>query len=407
MPNMGIFSFLKPQKRKQTGELPGPGHDFWYEVIQKWSVANSDALAASYACKLAISESIAMLPGILMVEKEDGKYPAKDDYLFKLFHDQPNQMMSAFDFFESQQNSLLDTGNSFSFLNRKKSGEIKSIIPLDPHKMKVKVLENNRLGYLYDNKGLEESYSPKEILHVKYNTRDGITGNSPVNLCASVFNFGINLQNHGNKMFEQGGFMAGFLEIPPGAKFKDDEQRKAFLESFKEFFGSENYNAIGLLENGIQFKPYAGNNRDNQFMEAHLFSVVNIARVYRVPPVMIGVTESGMSYASIEHLSVMWVQYTMQPHMRRWEQAIKHQVLGVNSPLFFKFNEKSLLRGDMKAQTEAIVAQISHGLKTINEARKLNDDNPSTDPIADKILVSHNLLQGLQENGQAKTDPIN
>lgn len=402
---MGILSFLRPQKRNQTGGYPGPGNDFWYEVINKWAIANSDALAASYACKLAISESIAMLPAVTMLEKDDGKYPAKEESIYKLFHDQPNEMMSAFDYFESQQNALLDTGNSYSFLNRKKSGEIKAIIPLDPKRMEVKVLDKNRLGYVYDNNGTKETYTQKEILHVKYNTRDGIVGKSPIDLCSSVFEFGMNLQAHGNKMFEQGGFMAGFLEIPPGAKFKDDEQRKAFLQSFKEFFGSKNYNAIGLLENGVQFKPYAGNNRDNQFMESHMFSVVNIARVYRVPPVMIGVTESGMSYASIEHLSVMWVQYTMQPWMRRWEQAIKHQVLGVDSPFSLKFNEKTLLRGDMKAQTEAIVQQISCGLKTINEARKLNDDNPSVDPVADKILVSHNLLQGLQENGQ--TTPTN
>lgn len=398
---MGIFSFLKPKKRSG---LPGPGDDFWYIALEKFLAQSSNGLAAAYACKLAIAESISMLPAVIMESDGKSKFPTKDDYIFKLFHDQPNKMMSAFDFFESQQNSLLDHGNSFSFLKRNRAGEVREIIPLDASRIEIKVIEGNKLGYRYiQDNGIEKQYSSKEILHVKYNTADGIKGRAPIDLCQEVFNFGLNLQKHGNKMFEQGGFMAGFLEIPPNFKFKDDEHRKNFLASFKEYFGSENYNAIGLLEQGIQFKPYSGNNRDNQFIESKLFSVVDTARIYRVPPVMIGVTESGMSYASIEHLSVMWVQYTMQPWMRRWEQAIKWQVLGSDSNQFLKFNEKSLLRGDMKAQTEAIVQQISYGLKTINEARQLNDDNPSSDPIADKTLVSHNLLQGYLDNGKTNT----
>ncbi len=402
---MGLFSFLKRKKRSANASYPGPGDDFWYKVINAWANENADGIAANYACKLAISESIAMLPAVLMEQKEDGKYPAKDDYVYGLLKDQPNKMMSAFDFFESQQNSLLENGNSYSFLKKNRIGEVREILPLDATRMEVKVIDGSKLAYVYkEESGDKKTYPAKDILHVKYNTKDGIIGRAPVDVCSAVFNFAMALQTHGNKMFEQGGFMAGFLEIPPSFTFVDDEQRSNFLKSFKAYFGSQEYNSIGLLEQGIQFKPYAGNNKDNQFLESHMFSVVNIARTYRMPPVMIGVTESGMSYASIEHLSVMFVQYTMQPWFTRWEQAINWQILGRDSNQFLKFNEKSLLRGDMKAQTEAIVAQISHGLKTINEARALNDDNPSKDPIADKTLVSHNLIQGL-ENGKA--DPTN
>ncbi len=396
-----MFSFLK---RKKELSYPSNGHDFWYSLIQSQA---TKGIAAVYACELAIKESIAMLPAVVMNENEDGKFPDKEDYLFNLIKYQPNKMMSSFDFFEAQQTSLLEYGNAYSLLRRSKIGEVKEILPLDPANMTVEVLPGNRLGYLYSNNGKKIEYDSSKILHVKYNTKDGILGRSPRDECPGVFELAKSLQDHGNRIFEHGAFMSGFLELPPEFKFRDDEQRSLFLESFNKYLGSENYNKFALLEGGAKFNNFVTNNRDSQFIELNQFQVTNIARIYRMPPVMLGVTESGMSYASIEQLGIMFVTYTVQPWATRWEQALKWQVFGKDSPQFLKFNMKSLLRGDLKAQTEAIAIQIQNGLKTINEARDLNDDNPSKDPLASELLVSHNLLQGILKDGQKQTDPTN
>ncbi len=393
---MGIFSFKKKAEKgsdqNRNNSIPGK-KNFWHSMTRS---AVADGIAAAYACKLAISESVSMLPAILMEEDDDGKkLISKNDRLYNLLKYAPNEMMSSMDFFESQTNCRLDDGNSYSLIKRNKAGEITSLMPLDSLRMTVKIIDNQRLGYVYTDGRSEYNYTQKDIFHVRYNTKDGIIGRSPDEECEKVFLMASNIQNHGVNVYEKGAFLGGFIEVPPAYAFESDEARNAFMDSFKKYLGSDNYNKFALLEDGMKYQQFVQNNRDNQFIEAANYCVTNVARIYRVPPVMIGVTESGMSYASIEQLGIMWVTYTIQPHITRYENAIKHQLIGYEDPRFVKFNMKSLLRGDLKAQTEALVMQVSTGLQTINEARQLNDGNPSDDPLANKLLVSHNLLQGV------------
>lgn len=400
---MGLFSRLTRKSAEQTerradaldNSIPGK-KNYWHSIS---SPAVTDGLAASYACKLAIAESVSMLPAVLMSEEEGGKKViSKEDRLYDLLKYAPNDLMSSIDFFESQTNCRLDDGNSYARIGRSKTDEVTSLLPLPPDRMTVKILDDNRLGYIYRDGRSERMYSSKEIFHVRYNTKDGIMGRSPAAECENVFRMASNIQSHGVKVYERGAFLGGFIVVPPTYAFENDEKRKEFMDSFKQYLGSDNYNKFALLEDGMEYKQFTQNNKDNQYIEASQFCVTNVARIYRVPPVMIGVTESGMSYASIEQLGIMWVTYTIQPHVARYEAAIKHQLIGYKDPRFVKFNIKSLLRGDLKAQTEALVMQVQHGLKTVNEARQLNDDNKSDDPIADKILISHNLLQGINGN---------
>lgn len=407
-----IFNREKPTQTRavvNTG-YPGNGHDFWYSQIANQV---SEGLATAYACKLAITESVSMLPAITLIEEEDGKKaPDKENYLYSLIKDQPNSYMGSFDFFESQQNSLLDHGNSYSFLGRNKLKEIREIRPLDAARMVVKPLGSGKIGYLYrDEDGKERRYTQEDILHVRYNSLDGINGRSPSDVCRTAFQYARFLESHGKNIFEKGGFLAGFLQLPEGHKFGSDagstaeEKKLSFVQSFKKgLFGTKNLGAIGLLEGGVTYQPYQGNNKDNQFLELSDFSVNNIARIYRVPPQMLGVVGSGDSYASVEHRAVMWVQYTIQPWVTRWERAFQWQLFGKESPSYLKFNLKALLRGDLKSEMEALVLQVESGLKTINEARETADLNPSSDPLADKLLVSHNLLQGIL-NEQQQTNP--
>lgn len=403
---MGFFFNKESRSSLPNIGYPGTGHDFWYSVLNSpYGGQVAEGIASAYACKLAISESVSMLPAITYREDGELKAHAKESYLYSLIRDQPNPFMSSFDFFESQQNSLLDHGNSYSFLAKNKFGAIREIRPLKAEQMEVKPLPDGGIGYVYNDNGVERRYAKEDILHVRYNSLDGITGRPPSRVCKLAFDYAHHLEKHGKNLFEKGGFMSAMLEVPQDFKFQDRETARKFLNSFKEgLFGSNNYAAVGMLEHGIKLNPFKANNKDHQFFELQEFSVKNIARIYRVPPVMIAVTESGMSYASIEQLAIMWVQYTIQPWVTRWERSFKWQVFARDTQStpddYLKFNIKALLRGDLKNEIEAIAKQIEFGLKTVNEARKLVDENPSNDPIADKLLISHNLLQG-QINEQA------
>lgn len=398
---MGLLGRVKTFFRSENPvALPDHTNDFWYTLInglQKVGnqTVNADSvqrIAAVYACQTAICESVAMLPAIVFSEEDERvKKKLKDHPLFPLLRDAPNKMMDSFEFFESLQQSLLDDGNAYTHILRTKSGKIIELTPLPWEKVEVKVGLNNRLAYEYqDPTGQTRQYTDREIFHLKYKTKDGLKGRSPVQVVGDTFAFAQSLQQHGNQLFDAGAFMSGFITAP--FPFKDDEARKNFMSSFKKYMGAKNAGGFALLEQGTDYKPFSMNNTDAQFIESRQFSVLDIARIYRVPPVMIQVTESGMSYASIEQLAIIWVQNTIQPWVTRYERAIKRQLLDGDPSLYVRFNVSALIRGDLKSRTESLVQQLQYGLKTINEARSLLDENAIDDPKGDEVFVSHNLI---------------
>jgi HK97 family phage portal protein len=300
------------------------------------------------------------------------------------------------------QGEALRTGDSFALISYNRSGEVSNLEPLSTEQMKVTLGANRRLIYEYDDPNNNKKYTwdSKNVFHLKPFSRDGIRGRTPIQVASEVIGQALAIQTHGNAIFENGAFLSGFLKV--AHDFKDDEQRKSFVDSFKKLFqGAKNAGKVGLLEGGAEYSPFSMNNRDAQFLEAHQFTVPQICRLFRMPPHMIQSLESGMSFASVEQMSILFVQYTIQPWITRWERAINRQLigLGADEKHFVKFNISALLRGDLQSRTQAIIDQLQYGLLTINEGRDLLDQNPADNELADEILVSHNLkrLKDIEE----------
>ena len=394
---MGLFSFLK---RESPGK-PAETDDFWYGIAELFrrSTAGQNVTpetaqrsAAVYACHTAICESIAMLPCTLFDEtSERNKRKLTESRLYNLLRHSPNSLMDSFTFFETMQTNVLDHGNAYAQIIRSKTDEILSLMPLKPSLIRVGIAGGG-LAYTYKDPARGDvQLTQRDVFHLRYRSKDGILGRSPLQLAAETIGYSLALLEHGNRTFENGAFQSGFLEssIP----FKDDEARDQFLTSFRKFFGVSNAGKFGLLEQGVKFTPHSMNNKDAEFDLSRKLSVLDIARIFRVPPVMIQVTESGMSYASIEQLAIIWTQYTIQPHATRYERAFKWQLL--NRPdeenQFVRFNLDALIRGDLKTKTESVVQQLQYGLKTINEARHMLDEPEIEHPLGNEPMLSHNL----------------
>jgi len=336
-----------------------------------------------------------MLPAfVFSQEQENNSIKAKDHPLYDILHDAPNNLMDSFTFFETMVGSMIDHGASFNFIQRTKTEELAGLLPLDAARIQTKVVDNELLFKYSPMGSAPESYRAKDIFRVLYNSKDGVTGRTPIQTAAETFGFSLALQQHGNQLFENGAFMSGFLKVP--FVFKDSEARSNFMDSFKKYFGAKNAGKAALLEQGADYVPFSMNNRDAQFIESKKLSVLDIARIMRVPPHMIQELEHGTSFASVEQHSINFIQHTIQPWLTRIEKAINFQLLRSKikkaEKYFVKFNAAALLRGDLKSQTESLVMQIQYGLKTINEARELLDSNRVSDAIADNILLSHNLV---------------
>lgn len=408
---MGILSLFRSKKSLRGDPLNDKLFDTFVNTIQvggqRVNYSTAEKLASVFACKIAIAESIAMLPAVVLSESDEmRKSKLKDHSLWELLRVAPNDMMDSFEFYEAMEHSLLDHGNAYAHILRSRSKEILSLTPLDATRVKPRVMPGNTVVYAYtDPQGQTQDYPPDQIFHVKIHSRDGLIGRSPIAVAADAVGFPLAVQQHGNKLFENGAFLSGFLSAP--FAFKDDETRKAFMDSFKKVIGANNSGKFGLLEQGVDYKPFSQNNRDAQFLEAKQFAVVDIARLFRMPPHMIQVLEKGASFASIEQMSINFVQYTIQPWVTRWERAIKRQLLNQKSEkdMYVRFNISALIRGDLASRTSSIIQLVQYGLKTINEGRFMLDDDAVDSPIGDEILLSHNLRPASVVIAEAKAEP--
>lgn len=402
---------------KKRNELtPSPTEDFWYNPIensrnlagQQVSAKTAQRIAAVHCCKTAIAESIAMLPAVVMDEKETlYKKKVKGHELWELLRTSPNELMDSFNFFEAMQNQLLDNGNAYAFKTQTKSGRLLELLPLDSEKMQVEILHTKKkpqILYKYRHSATNlETFSQNDIFHIRAHSKDGLIGRTPIQMAAESIGFGLALQDHGNSLFKNGAFWSGILHSP--FAFENDSKRAMFMNSFKKYMGGANAGKFGLLEQGVEYRPFQQSNRDAQFIEAKQINVLDICRLYRVPPIMCMVTEGSMSYSSIEQVAIMFIQYTIQAWATRWERAFKFQLLkDSDTETFVRFNLSALIRGDLKERTESIVKQLQYGLTTVNEARSILDYSGIEDEkMANEVLVSHNL-RPISQVGQLKEE---
>ena len=168
-------------------------------------------------------------------------------------------------------------------------------------------------------------------------------------------------EEYGAKFFANGAAPGGVLEHPGTIK---DPQR--VRESWQSTFGgSGNANKIAVLEEGMKYTPIGISPEQAQFLETRKFQINEIARIFRVPPHMVGDLEKS-SFSNIEQQSLEFVKYTLDPWVIRWEQSIQRALLsqGEKAEYFVKFNLEGLLRGDYQSRMNGYAIGRQNGWKT-------------------------------------------
>lgn len=341
-------------------------------VTEEKSMQNS----AVYSCVRIIAETIASLPIHVYAEKEGGgKLKAKNNYLYPLLHNKPNNLMNSFTWRESLMAHLLLWGNHYSQLEIDNSGKIVGLWPLLPGRMQVKE-KNRRLYYIYYPKnGSRTIYDSSEILHIPGLGFDGRVGKSVIKMAKEAVGLGLSAEEYGAKFFSQGAQPGGIIEYP--GKFGDKAYERYKKDVQKKYSGLGNSHKIMVLEEDLKYHQTGIPPDDSQFLETRNFQKRDIAMIYRVPPNKLGDMEAGASYSSIEQNNIMFIIDTIRPWSVRLEQSLNDQLISSrNKKNFIKFNMEGLLRGDSEARVEFYKGMREVGAYSINEIREKEDDNP-------------------------------
>ena len=399
---MGIFSGLFKSRDKPQNSTAGSAYTFFMGGSTAGKHVNERSamqMTAVYSCVRILAEAVAGLPlHLYKYTEEGGKEKAVDHPLYLLLHDEPNPEMSSFVFRETLMTHLLLWGNAYAQIIRNGKNEVVALYPLMPNKMSVDRDERGQLYYTYQRsneeaptmKGSSVILKPSEVLHIPGLGFDGLVGYSPIAMAKNAIGMAIACEEYGAKFFANGAQPGGVLEHPGTIK---DPQR--VRESWQNTFGgSGNANRIAVLEEGMKYTPIAISPEQAQFLETRKFQINEIARIFRVPPHMVGDLEKS-SFSNIEQQSLEFVKYTLDPWVIRWEQSIMRSLLTPEEKKTFyvKFNLEGLLRGDYQSRMNGYAIGRQNGWMSANDIRELeNLDRIPTEEGGDLYLINGNML---------------
>ena len=414
---MGIFSGLFKSRDKPQNRTSGSGYSFFFGGSTAGKNVNERSamqMTAVYSCVRILAEAVAGLPLHLYRYKEDGgKEKALDHPLYHLLHDEPNPEMSSFVFRETLMTHLLLWGNAYAQIIRNGKGEVIALYPLMPNRM---VVDRDTKGWLYYQyttstedaptmKGVTVNLPPSDVLHIPGLGFDGLVGYSPIAMAKNAIGMAIACEEYGAKFFANGAAPGGVLEHPGPIK---DPQR--VRESWQSTFGgSGNSNKIAVLEEGMKYTPIGISPEQAQFLETRKFQINEIARIFRVPPHMVGDLEKS-SFSNIEQQSLEFVKYTLEPWLVRWEQSIQRTLFSPEEKkrYFAKFNVEGLLRGDYASRMSGYATARQNGWMSANDIRELeNMDRIPAEEGGDLYLINGNMLPLGNAGAFANTETSN
>jgi HK97 family phage portal protein len=400
---MSIFSGLFRSRDKPTNATSGSSYRFFMGGSTSGkNVTERSAMqmTAVYSCVRILAEAVAGLPlHLYRYTDKGGKEKAIDSPLYFLLHDEPNPEMTSFVFRETLMTHLLLWGNAYAQIIRNGKNEVIALYPLMPNRMTVDRDEHGQLYYQYNTskddaptmKGSIVNLKPTDVLHVPGLGFDGLVGYSPIAMAKNAIGMAIACEEYGAKFFANGATPGGILEHPGTVK---DPSR--VRESWNSAFGgSSNANKVAVLEEGMKYTPISISPEQAQFLETRKFQINEIARIFRVPPHMVGDLEKS-SFSNIEQQSLEFVKYTLEPWLVRWEQAMVRSLISPTDKnrYFIKFNVDGLLRGDYQSRMNGYATARQNGWMSANDIRELeNLDLIPPEAGGDLYLINGNMTK--------------
>ena len=370
------------------------GVNGWPVPLSATSVTPDTAqgVGACYAAVALIAEAIGSLPLRLYRHGDDGDRKAATEHpLHTVLHRAPNGQQSATEFWEWMVSSMLLTGNAYARVTRGFDGQVRSLDPMVTDRVTIMRKGETIGGYEYtDRDGKREPLLPAEVFHLRHRAgSDPLVGVSPISAARAVIQLAQAEAQHGQSTFDNGTKASGILSMPGRLK---PEQRQAIAASWaSQYAGGSNAGKVPIMEEGSTFTPISLSLADSEWVASRRFSVEEVARIFKVPPVLIG-DLSHSTYSNSVAMDMFFAKHTLGRHLSAIEGAINRQLLTPTAArtLYSEFSLEGLLRGASTERAAFYSSAINDGWMLRSEARKLEnlkvidgiDDAPVTTATA-------------------------
>ena len=381
---MKIWNKVKASFYSAYASWKGQGYDFTgWQGRTFWGIDNSQLATNEtiFSVITRLSNTVSSLP-IKLYQKFDIVDNDLSDLLIE-----PNSNMAGWELINKLEVARNEHGNGYAIILRDHLMQPTAILVLD--NMQITPFIDTDSGELWyqvrSNNGTRYVHN-MNMIHVKHITgANRVEGISPLKVLKNALQYDKAVQEFSlNEMEKKESF-----KLTYGANVSEEKQAQV-IANFKRFY-SEN-GGILFQEPGVVIDEMNKSYNAADTASSEKITRTRVANVFNVP--LSFLNEQGGGFANNEQMMTQFVQMTLTPIIRQYEQEFNRKLLTKSQRkqgFYFKFNVNSLLRGDMAARTAFYQMMIrTSGMKP-NEVRQLEDLPPDASEQANELWISGDL----------------
>ncbi|WP_020146820.1 phage portal protein [Thioalkalivibrio sp. ALJ15] len=380
---MGLLRRMAEYFEPETRDQEEPSWDYLsgHNTVAPVNARVAENLSTVLACVGAISGSIASLPTYIYRREGDNRVEDPTHPLGRLIHLGPNRWQTWPDFVEWLLASTLLRGNGLAEIVTDHQGQVVELRPIPWDWVAVQLLPNGRLAYdvteltsVYGGTGRMRRLLQDEVLHLRDRTDDGLLGRSRLTRAAAAVGAALSTQEFAGSMWKNGANPSGAIKVP--AKL-DTDQRNEIRKGMEAFKGAANAHKMLILEAGMEWESISMNPEDAELLASRKFSVEELARIYGVPPPIIGDLTHG-TFTNAETVGRWFAQQTLSLWIRKLEAEMVRSVFSETSRAthMLDFDLSGFQRGDPESRWTSHKIAKDAGILTANEIRQVEGWNP-------------------------------
>lgn len=331
-------------------------------------------VSAVYACIALLSDTVAQLPIGVFKKEGERRIPQPDHPVSRLLAGNVNDYQQRRGLIKAGETCRQLYGNATIQIERENGSPV-GLWPLNAAPRR-----NSSGRLIYQAAG--DELDPNDVIHVRGVSQDGLNGLSPIAAARHAIGLSIHAEKFGRKFFENEAKSGGFIIQPAETNARSKRQRQDNLSQGDDGGqgGPDNAHKPKILDPGVKYVATTIAPNEAQFLQTRGFQVEEIARMYRVPMVLIQSVEKTTSWGSgVEQLMIGFAQWTIAPLAMDWEQELTAKLLSNeerDNGLYLRLDMRGLLRGDMVARAAFYQSAVQNGWMTPNEVRSREELDP-------------------------------
>ncbi len=346
----------------------------------------AESLSTVFACVAAISSSIASLPAVVYRWEGKARKEAENHPLSALIENGPNRWQSWPDFVEWWIAQTLLRGNGLAEIVTDGAGRVMELKPIPWEWCSVLLLPNGRLAYdvneqtMLGGQGRTRRLLQGEVLHLKDRSDDGLVGRSRLSRTSKTIQSSFDVNETASAFLRNAMQPSGIFRVPG---VENDFQLKSIRDQLVESkAGPSNTGKFFVLAEGVEWQSMSVNPEDAELLESRRFSTEELARIFQVPPPLVGIWDHS-SFTNSETAGRWFATHTLTPWVRKIEAEFKRTVFTSfeRRDHFLEIDLSGFLRGDPEQRWKAYDIALKNKVLDPNEVRQEEGWNPRAEEI--------------------------